>query len=144
MGGAENHVFYLAQELIKKGHEIEVFTSDLDRKGKIKELEETYQGIKIRRFKTLFRIGDFGSFFPSVFKAIKESESDIASACSIFHKKHEQKTGKPILTMGEFVKVTEEFSKLPISEVEKLIKEGKEEDIRQQKALGAMRKSHMS
>lgn len=78
-------------------------------------------------------------------KDIKESESDIASACSIFHKKHEQKIGKPILTMGEFVKVTEEFSKLSRSEVEKLIKEGKEEeDIRQQKALGAMRKSHMS
>ncbi len=77
-------------------------------------------------------------------KGIKESESDIASACSIFHKKHEQKTGKPILTMGEFVKVTEEFSKLPISEVEKLIKEGKEEDIRRQKALSAMRKSRIS
>lgn len=61
-------------------------------------------------------------------KNIKESESDIASACSIFHKKHEQKTGKRILTMGEFVKVTEEFSKLPRSEVEKLIKEGKEVD----------------
>jgi len=77
MGGAENHVFYLAQELIKKGHEVEVFTSDLDRKGKIKESEETHQGIKIRRFKTWFRIGDFGSFFPGIFKAIKESDSDI-------------------------------------------------------------------
>lgn len=77
MGGAENHVFFLSQELIKKGHQVEVFTSDLDRKGKITTLEEAYQGIKIKRFKTLFRIGDFGSFFPSVFKAIKQSDADI-------------------------------------------------------------------
>ena len=77
MGGAENHVFYLAQELIKKGHQVEVFTSDLERKGKIKEQEETYKGIHVRRFKTWFRIGDFGSFFPSVFKAIKQSDADV-------------------------------------------------------------------
>ena len=77
MGGAENHVFYLAQELIKKGHQVEVFTSDLDRKGKLQQLQENHKGIKITRFKTWFRIGDFGSFFPSVMKAIKQSDADI-------------------------------------------------------------------
>src|SRR3989344_5515398 len=77
MGGVENHVYYLAKELIKKGHEVEVFTSDLERNSKLLNKEEVYDEIKITRFKTLFRIGDFGSFFPGMFKAIKNSDSDI-------------------------------------------------------------------
>src|SRR3989344_836859 len=77
MGGVENHVYYLAKELIKKGHEVEVFTSDLERNSKLSNKEEVYDEIKITRFKTLFRIGDFGSFFPGMFKAIKVSDSDI-------------------------------------------------------------------
>jgi hypothetical protein len=90
----------------------------------------------------------------TIMKNVKEAESDIASACSIFHKKHEQKTGRPIVTIGEFERVTEEFSKLPRSEIEILIKEGKEADkikyeaIEADKikyeAIEAIRKSHVS
>ncbi len=70
----------------------------------------------------------------------KEAESDIAAACAIFHKKHELKTGRPIKTIREFSDVTKEFSKLPRSEIEKLIKEGKEEDKKRYKTLKEMRK----
>lgn len=77
VGGAETHVLEIAKELIKKGHEVEVFTSDLTRDGKIELPEEAYQGIKIRRFKTWFKMGDFASFFPGVFKGIKKSDADI-------------------------------------------------------------------
>ena len=113
MGGAENHVFYLAQELIKKGHEIEVFTSDLDRKGKIKELEETYQGIKIRRFKTLFRIGDFSSFFPSVMKSIKESDSDIIHMHCFRHPFNSAafSTNKPVILTPHYPEYPKELRK---------------------------------
>lgn len=77
----------------------------------------------------------------TIMKDVKEAESDIASACSIFHKKHEQKTGRPITTISEFEQVTREFSNLPRSEIENLIKEGKEADRKRQEAIEVIRKS---
>ncbi len=76
-GGMENHVYHLADQLIKKGHEVEVFTSNLSRDGKIKEKEAQISGIKVKRFKAWFKLGQFASFFPAVFSAIKKSNADI-------------------------------------------------------------------
>jgi hypothetical protein len=70
-----------------------------------------------------------------IMKDIKETESDIASACAIFHKRHELKTGKPITTINEFEQVTRVFSKLSKEEMEKLIEEGKEEDKKNSEML---------
>jgi hypothetical protein len=64
----------------------------------------------------------------TIMRDIKETESDIADACMIFHEKHEQKTGKRTRTISEFEQVTRDFSKLTGPEIEKLINEGKEED----------------
>jgi hypothetical protein len=64
----------------------------------------------------------------TIMRDIKETESDIADACMIFHKKHEQKTGKRTETISEFEQVTRDFSKLTGPEIEKLINEDKEED----------------
>ena len=76
----------------------------------------------------------------TIMKNVKEAESDIAAACAIFHRKHELKTGRPIKTIIEFSEVTKEFSKLPRSEIEKLIKEGKEEDRKRYEILKEMKK----
>ena len=76
-GGAENHVYYLAKELVKKGHDITVLTSDLDRNTKISKSYEVIEGIKIKRLKTYFKIGNFVSFFPSVFTEFKKIDFDI-------------------------------------------------------------------
>ena len=62
----------------------------------------------------------------TIMKNAKEAEEDISAACSIFHKKHEIKTGRPITTIRQFIEVTKEFSKLSRPELEKLIKEIKE------------------
>lgn len=78
----------------------------------------------------------------TIMKDVKEAESDIASACAIFHKRHEQKTGKPITTISEFEKVTREFSNLSRSEMEKLITEGKEEDKKRHDTFKEMMKRH--
>lgn len=77
----------------------------------------------------------------TIMKDVKEAESDIASACSMFHRKYEQKTGRPIETISEFEQVTKDFSKLPRSEIDKLIKEGKEENKELQDVLKTMIKS---
>jgi len=73
---------------------------------------------------------------------VKEAEGDISSACAIFHKKHEEKTGKPILTISEFEQVTKEFSKLSETEIQKLIKEGKEEHEKRSKFLKEIKRRH--
>ncbi len=77
----------------------------------------------------------------TIMKDFKAAESDIASACSIFHNKHELKTGKPIDTIGEFEQVTKEFSNLHRSELDKLIEEGKKFDKKRSEALEIIRKS---
>ncbi len=76
-GGVENHIYYYAKELIKKGHQVTVFTSDSSRIDRIKKKFEIIDKIKVRRFKTKFKIGNFGVFFPGIFKAVKENNFDI-------------------------------------------------------------------
>ena len=49
-GGMEEHVLQLARGLIKKGHEVHVFTSNSSRSNKIGLSDEIYEGIKIKRF----------------------------------------------------------------------------------------------
>ena len=78
----------------------------------------------------------------TVMKHFKEDESDIASACAIFHKRHEEKTGKHITTISEFEQVIKTFSKLPKSEIDQLIKEGKEEDMKRNNIVKEMMKRH--
>src|SRR3989344_1292477 len=77
IGGAENHIYYISKELIKMGHEIEVFVSDSARNGTVKEKESIIDGIKVRRFKTLFKVSQSGVFFPGLYKAVKNSDADV-------------------------------------------------------------------
>ena len=76
-GGAENHIYYLAKELVKKGHDVHVITSNLDRNSLIKKEFEIIDGIKIYRLKSYFRISNFVSFFPAVFTKINKFDYDI-------------------------------------------------------------------
>ncbi|MBS3150040.1 glycosyltransferase family 4 protein [Candidatus Woesearchaeota archaeon] len=76
-GGAENVLFHIAKELVKKGHEVKVLTSDLDRDKRIQKKVETIEGIKIKRLKTYFKLGNFVAFFPSVFKEALNEDFDI-------------------------------------------------------------------
>lgn len=53
-GGPVVAVYNLSKELVKRGHEVTVYTTDtLDAKNRIKETEEIIDGIKIRRFRNL-------------------------------------------------------------------------------------------
>ncbi len=76
-GGMETHLFFLAKELTLLGHHVEVYTSDLNRDGRISKKEETIEGIHVKRFSTWFKLGQFAAFFPGIFLALKKSQADI-------------------------------------------------------------------
>ena len=76
-GGAENVLFFLAKELVKRGHEINILTSDLDRDKRISKKIEYIDGIRIKRLKAYFKLGNFVAFFPSVFYEIMKTDYDI-------------------------------------------------------------------
>jgi len=75
-GGVERHILSIAKELSKK-HNITVHTSNIDRyENKLKK-EENLNNIKIKRYNTWFKIGEFSPFFPSLYKEILKPSSDI-------------------------------------------------------------------
>ena len=84
-GGMEEHVLQLAKGLIKKGHDVSVFTSNSSRVGKILGYDEIYQGIKIRRFNTWFKLDTFSPVFPFVLYELIHSDFDIVHVHSYRH-----------------------------------------------------------
>jgi glycosyltransferase involved in cell wall biosynthesis len=53
-GGPPRNVYGLCKELVKRGHEVTVFTTDaLDARNRIKETREAVDGIEIRRFRNM-------------------------------------------------------------------------------------------
>jgi glycosyltransferase involved in cell wall biosynthesis len=53
-GGPPRNAYGLCKELVKRGHEVTVFTTDvLDARNRIKETREIADGIEIRRFRNL-------------------------------------------------------------------------------------------
>lgn len=71
-GGLERHVYYISKELIKRGHEVDVLTSDIDRYGNRLPHHEVIDGINVYRFRTWFKLGDFGAFWPGFVRKLKE------------------------------------------------------------------------
>jgi|SRR3989344_3997340 len=68
-GGAENNCFYLSKELAKN-HEVHVFTSDR-KDNKIFKKEEIAYGIKIHRYKNIFRYKYYLTFTPDFLSILK-------------------------------------------------------------------------
>lgn len=76
LGGMEKHIYEIARR-ISKEHDVWVYTSNIDRKGrKLKEIEKI-DNINIKRFEVYFKLGDFASFFPGIFKELNVNEFDI-------------------------------------------------------------------
>lgn len=69
IGGKETSVLQISEELVKRGHEVTVFTSDFDRENKkrMKNKEEMYHNIKIKRFRSWFNLQN-AVLFPGIIK----------------------------------------------------------------------------
>jgi len=77
IGGVEQVVKELAERYVQQGHEVHVFTSDWDKKNRIKIKEETINGVKIHRYKYIFRVANFASVFPSLLWDLYKYDFDI-------------------------------------------------------------------
>jgi glycosyltransferase involved in cell wall biosynthesis len=59
-GGPPRNAYGLCRELVKRGHKVTVFTTDaLDARNRVKETQETVDGIQIRRFRNLSNYAAF-------------------------------------------------------------------------------------
>jgi glycosyltransferase involved in cell wall biosynthesis len=80
-GGAENHVYHISKELIDRGHEVQVFTSDLYTEVPFVRIEDPkpiYNGVPVKRFKAYSIKGEMHYvFIPSILGTLLKEKSDI-------------------------------------------------------------------
>jgi glycosyltransferase involved in cell wall biosynthesis len=85
-GGAEKHVYHISKELMARGHELKVYTSDLYTEVPFVRLENTgpsYEGVPVDRFKSYSLRGEMHYvFIPSLIGALLKEKSDIIHAHS--------------------------------------------------------------
>ncbi len=77
IGGVEQVVKELAERYVKQGHEVHVFTSDWDKKNRIKIKEETINGVHVHRHFHILKIANFASVFPSLLWSLSKYKFDI-------------------------------------------------------------------
>ncbi len=61
--GVWNNVYHLAKHMLKQGHEVHVFTSNINPSGNNFSNYDSFEGIHIHRFPVKRKIGDYGLFF---------------------------------------------------------------------------------
>lgn len=86
VGGVESHVLYVSKELVKRGYDVHVLTSDsLRRQGRSRKHYETLDGIHIHRFRTWLDISYYRRLWvtPSFVKLL--GEMDLVHAHSYGH-----------------------------------------------------------
>lgn len=77
IGGVRQVVEELAKRQVKEGHEVHVFTSDWDKKGRIARKEEIIDNVYVHRCNHWFTVANFVSFWPSVFNKLRKEKFDV-------------------------------------------------------------------
>lgn len=77
IGGVKQVVKELAKRMIKKGHEVHVFTSDWDKYNRIKKKEEIIDGVYVHRCFHFVKVANFASIWPSVFFKLLKQRFDV-------------------------------------------------------------------
>jgi len=76
-GGMERYVFHLSEGLVNLGHSVQIVTSDRTHEGqRIKRSTENFDGIPVKREKTIFQRGFF-TIFPSLWHTLKKTNHDL-------------------------------------------------------------------
>jgi len=77
--GVWNNVYHLAKYMISKGHEVCVFTSNLNPSGNLSSQYDFFEGMHIYRFPVIKKMGSYGLFF-NFEKKLIEFNPDIIHA----------------------------------------------------------------
>ena len=78
-GGVVSVIKYIAEELVKRGHEVHVFAPNRDHRGNLplnSSLKEKIDGVIVRRFHSIFNLGHI-SLCPKEFPELWKSHFDI-------------------------------------------------------------------
>jgi len=75
--GVKQVVEEIAKRQVKSGHEVHVYTSDWDKKKRIKKKEEIIEGVHVHRCFNIARVANFGVIWPSVFFRLINNNFDI-------------------------------------------------------------------
>lgn len=73
----EKHVFELSKELLKRGHSVDVYTSNETRDSARLQAHAELDGIRIHRFQSLASLGEFGKVWPGFAAEIIGREYDV-------------------------------------------------------------------
>jgi glycosyltransferase involved in cell wall biosynthesis len=93
IGGVKQVVEELAERQVRAGHEVHVFTSDWDKDKRVLEKEEMIRGVRVHRVYHWFKIANFASFWPGVFRKILKGNFDVV---------HTHVFGHPHFVLGAF------------------------------------------
>ena len=84
-GGVERHVLNLSHQLVKRGHEVEVFTCARTRKNEVLERNSVVEGLPVSRFESMFSLGEFGRIWPGFAREVIKGDFDVVHAHSFRH-----------------------------------------------------------
>lgn len=84
-GGVERHVLNLSKELVRRGHEVEVFTCANTRQNDVLEPASVVEGLHVSRFESIMSLGEFGRVWPGFAQQVFKGEFDVVHAHSFRH-----------------------------------------------------------
>lgn len=84
-GGVERHVFNLSRELIRLGHDVEVFTCNSTRRNEKLAGYSLVDGVPVRRYPTMANLGEFGKIWPGFGVDLLRGRYDVIHAHAFRH-----------------------------------------------------------
>ena len=84
-GGVERHVLNLSKELVRRGHEVEIFTCASTRQSESLEHSAMVEGLRVHRFESVMSLGEFGRVWPGFARQLLRGQFDVVHAHSFRH-----------------------------------------------------------
>jgi glycosyltransferase involved in cell wall biosynthesis len=84
-GGVERHVLNLSHELVRRGHEVEIFTCARTRQNEVLDRSSVVEGLPVSRFESMFSIGEFGRVWPGFAREVMKGDFDVVHSHSFRH-----------------------------------------------------------
>jgi len=84
-GGVERHVLNLSKELVRLGHEVDIFTCSGTRNGERLPAYDYIEGLNVQRFRSVFSLGEFGRVWPGFLSKILNGGYDVLHAHAYRH-----------------------------------------------------------